>query len=247
MSKMELPPRLDPDRAALFLDYDGTLVELAPRPDLAVADPALRTLLADLQARCRGALAIVSGRPVGDIDGFLAPLRLTVAGLHGLALRRHDGTMLETAAPGPAVEAARAALASSPRRHPGTLLEDKRWTLALHFRQAPGAADAATALADELARQSGERLRVQRGKMVIELVPEGGDKGSAIVGLLAADEFRDRVPVFVGDDLTDEAGFRRVNQLGGVSVRVGFGTSEARFGLADVVALRRWLQEAVRP
>jgi trehalose 6-phosphate phosphatase len=246
MSKMAAPPRLDPDRWGLFLDYDGTLVELAPTPELAVADAELRALLAGLHGRCRGALAIVSGRPVADIDGFLAPLRLTVAGLHGHAVRRHDGGMVEAAPPEPALHPVRAAFAEFSHRHPGTLVEDKRWTLALHYRQAPGAADAAAALAGELAEQSGGRLRLQRGKMVVELIPAGGDKGSAIAALLASDEFRGRVPVFVGDDLTDEAGFRRVNQLGGISVRIGAGRSDARFGLADVAALRAWLREAVR-
>ena len=174
------PPQLEPDRCALFLDYDGTLVDLAPTPAEAVADAELRELLASLQARFGGALAIVTGRPVADIDGFLAPLRLTVAGLHGLVRRRHDGVCQETAFPSGLLAPVRAALAGFATTHPGTMVEDKRLSVALHFRQAPDAQAAATLLAEQLAEGSGGQLRLLRGKMVVELLPAGSDKGGAI-------------------------------------------------------------------
>jgi trehalose 6-phosphate phosphatase len=241
------PPVLDLDRCALFLDYDGTLVPIAPTPAEARADDEVRALLAALAEGLAGALGVVSGRPVADIDGFLAPLRLTVAGLHGLELRRRDGSLVELAAAGEALAPVRSAFAGFAARSPGTLIEDKRLSLALHYRQAPAFEPEAVELATRLAEASGGALRLQRGKMVVELLPAGRDKGRAIEDLLALPEFAGRVPVFVGDDVTDEAGFRAANRLGGTSVRVGpvGGTTEAAYRLADIVGLRGWLRRSL--
>ena len=242
-------PNLDLDRSALFLDYDGTLVAIAPTPAEAHADDEIRGLLAALAERLAGALGLVSGRPVADIDGFLAPLRLTVAGLHGLELRRgRDGGLVELAAAGEALAPVRAAFAAFAARRPGTLVEDKRLSLALHYRQAPGLEPEAVELATRLSGASGGALRLQRGKMVVELLPAGRDKGRAIEDLLALPEFAGRVPVFVGDDVTDEAGFRAVNRLGGTSVRVGAideGGTEAGRHLAGIADLRSWLRRSL--
>jgi trehalose 6-phosphate phosphatase len=242
----ELPP-LDLERSALFLDYDGTLVGIAPTPGEARADDELCRLLARLVERLAGAVAIVSGRRVAYIDHFLAPLRLTVAGLHGLELRRHDGSLVASAAVGEPLERARRAFRAFTGQNPGTLLEDKSLTVALHFRQAPAAGGDALALATRLAEESEGTLRLQEGKMVVELLPAGRDKGRAIADLLALPDFAGRVPVFVGDDVTDEAGFRVVNARGGTSVRVGTTEqpTEARQRLADVIALRRWLHASL--
>lgn len=243
---LDAPP-LDLERNALFLDYDGTLVGIAPTPAEAHADDELRGLLEALSARLGGALAVVSGRRVADIDHFLAPLRLTVAGLHGLELRRHDGSLVERGEAGPALDPARAAFRAFVTQNPGTLLEDKRLTVALHYRGAPAAEGEARALAARLAEASGGKLRLQHGKMVVELLPAGRDKGRAIEELLELPDFAGRVPVFVGDDVTDEAGFRAVNQRGGISVRVGTAdqpTAACR-SLADVGALRRWLRDSL--
>jgi trehalose 6-phosphate phosphatase len=241
------PPLLDLDRCALFLDYDGTLVPIAPTPAEARADDEVRALLAALAERLAGALGVVSGRPVADIDGFLAPLRLTVAGLHGLELRRRDGSLVELAAAGDALTPVRTAFAEFAARAPGTLVEDKRLSLALHYRQAPACEPEAVELATRLADASYGALRLQRGKMVVELLPAGGDKGRAIEDLLALPEFAGRVPVFVGDDITDEAGFRAANRLGGASVRVGSagGTTEAAHRLANIAELRGWLRRSL--
>ena len=238
------PPALT-DRCALFLDYDGTLVGLAPTPGEAVADEELRSLLGGLQARLEGALAIVTGRPVADIDHFLAPLRLTVSGLHGLVRRREDGTTTEAEVPPGLLEPVRASFADFAAAHPGTLMEDKRLSLALHYRQAPHLEAVAIGLAEELAGASDGLLRLQRGKMVVELLPKGSDKGDAIRTLLEEPGFTARLPVFVGDDVTDEAGFRSVNALSGVSVRIGAGPSEAAYRLPDVAALRAWLRQGL--
>jgi trehalose 6-phosphate phosphatase len=240
-------PTLDLARSALFLDYDGTLVGIAPTPAEARADDALLELLARLQERLGGALAIVSGRGVDDLDRMLAPLRLTVAGLHGLEVRPRDAGPPAEMAGDAMLTPARAALAGFAARFPGTLVEDKRLSLALHYRLAPEAAHAAELLAERLAAESAGALRLQRGKMVVELLPAGRDKGRAIGDLLLLADFSGRLPVFVGDDVTDEAGFRLVNDLGGVTVRVGTAeaATNARHRLADIAALRRWLRAAL--
>ncbi len=240
-------PALDLGRSALFLDYDGTLVPIAPTPDAAHADDALRELLQRLARRLDGAIAIVTGRPVADIDGFLAPLRLSVAGLHGLQLRPQSGDLVEHVPPDSVLAAARNWLGAFVEQNPGTLLEDKRLSVALHFRQAPDVAAAAEAVAVRVADESTGLLRLQRGKMVVELLPAGRDKGRAIDDLLQQPDFAGRRPVFVGDDVTDEAGFRTVNHLNGTSIRVGQpeGGTDAQHCLADIAALQRWLERSL--
>lgn len=242
----QAPPELVLERMALFLDYDGTLVDIAPTPEAAHADAGLVELLAGLQARLDGALAVVTGRPVADVDDFLAPLRLSLAALHGLELRLQDGTMLDSPVPQIALERVRAAFAELVAAHPGTRLEDKRLSVALHYRQAPEAAERVDKVAAALAEASRGELRLLRGKMVVEILPAGVDKGRAIEALLAIPPFAGRTPVFVGDDVTDEAGFRAVNARDGLSVRIGGGVAtEARHRLPDHRALRRWLGAAL--
>ncbi len=247
----EGPPLADPRRDALFLDYDGTLVALAPTPDAAVADAELRSLLEALDRRWGGAVALVSGRRVADLDGFLDPLRLTVAGLHGLEVRLRDGRELDLGEAGAALERAKVELRALQERIPGTLVEDKRLTVAFHFRGAPAAEPEAQALAARLVEASGGGLQLLHGKMVVELLPAGRDKGKAILDLLGTAGFEGRRPVFVGDDVTDEAGFSATNERGGISVRVGTrdddrgrGTA-ARWRLDDVGATRGWLRRCL--
>jgi len=240
-------PVLEPDRSALFLDYDGTLVPIAATPAEAHADGALCDLLVRLERRLAGAIAIVSGRPVADIDRFLDPLQLTVAGLHGLEVLFADGRLEEHAAPAALLAPARAELTALVARYPGTMLEDKRLSLALHFRQAPEAVAMADAVATRLAMASAGALRLQRGKMVVELLPSGRDKGRAIDHLLTQPAFAGRLPVFVGDDITDEAGFAAVNRQRGLSVRIGLpdGETVASHVLPDISALQNWLERSL--
>lgn len=237
------PPPLTLAGTALFLDYDGTLVAIAATPEAASADEEVRALLTGLDRALAGGLAIVSGRPVGDIDGFLAPLRLTVAGLHGLELRGRDGRHRTAVGAETALEPVRAAFAALAARHPGTLLEDKRLTMAFHYRGAPAAGAEAETLAARLVAESGGDLQLLPGKMVVELLPAGRDKGRAVEELRRRPEFAGRRPVFVGDDVTDEAGFRAANRLGGLSIMVGTidRDSAAIHQLEDVAQLRAWL------
>jgi len=243
-----MPARRDPHRPrppapaddwALFLDVDGCLLEFADAPDAVRVPEPLRDILARLVQRLQGAVALVSGRAMASLDRLFAPLELPGAGLHGLERRDAAGTVAPEAAP-----ALVAVLAEAQRiaaEHPGVIAEDKGAALALHWRVAPHAAPALRAFAEAaLPRLPGYRL--QHGDSVVELRPGEGDKGEAIAALLRNPPFRGRVPVFAGDDLTDEAGFAAVNAHGGISVLVGAREpSEARYQLRDPADVRAWL------
>jgi trehalose 6-phosphate phosphatase len=237
------PPRLRAADIALFLDVDGTLLEIAPEPGAVRVPARLRRILPRLQSATGGALALVSGRTLDRIDRLFAPLWVSAAGLHGLE-RRNLGCKLKRATPDvAALGRARRRLAEFAAAHDGVLLEDKGLTLALHYRKRPELADAATAVAEAAAAESEGALVLLDGKMVCELKPPGVDKGRAIAAFLQEPPFAGRVPVFAGDDVTDEAGFVTVNQQGGVSIRIGGPPTAAAYGLPNVPALHAWLLE----
>lgn len=234
------PPPPPADDWALFLDVDGCLLEFADAPDRVVVPPTLRQTLLRLQDGLDGALALVSGRTIDALDDLFWPLKLDLAGLHGNELRTRDGHVRRIAAC-PALAEVRAEAIALALRHPGSVVEHKGAGIALHWRAAPAAETEMRALAERsLARLDGYRL--QPGHCVLELLRGDADKGSAIVELLQAPPFRGRVPVFAGDDLTDEAGFRAVNAHGGLSVLVGARRgSAARHALRDPAEVRAWL------
>jgi len=222
---------------AYFLDADGTLLDIMPRPEDVVADDGLRELLAELAFVARGALALVSGRAIKDIDRIFAPLVFPAAGLHGAEIRFPDRS--RSGSPNDsAMDGVRPPLADFMTAHPGLRLEDKGAALAIHFRQTPELGDEVLEFLGALAQQSG--LAVQEGKMVAELKQAHHDKGNGIAALLARPPFSGRKPVFIGDDLTDESGFLFVNAQGGVSVRVGPAgiASNARYRLPDPASVR---------
>lgn len=234
-------------RWALFLDVDGTLLDIERHPDEVRADSALRASLAAAADALRGALALVSGRSIASIDRIFAPLSLPAAGLHGLERRDADGRVHYPAGYAGRIAAARAELVDFVQSAPGLLLEDKGAALALHYRNAPELAaecERHMALAEQAA---GSDFHVQRGKMVLELKPSGQDKGTAILAFLDEPPFAGRRPVFVGDDLTDEDGFRAVNARDGLSIRVGAPQdgSAARILAPDVAAVRHWLNQSM--
>ena len=236
------PPRVAAGDA-LFLDLDGTLVEIAPTPDAVRPARYLPRLLDTVSGRVGSALAIVSGRAIPDIDRILAPLVLAAAGLHGLERRSGDG-MLSPPPPLPRYDELRAALRSFAAGHAGLLLEDKGAALALHYRTRPELGPAAAAAVDAALGDRRGGLVIQHGKAVIELRPEGADKGAAVAAFMAEPPFAGRRPVFAGDDKTDEAAFRAVRARGGVTVRVGReGASAAEWRLADVTAVHAWLAD----
>jgi trehalose 6-phosphate phosphatase len=236
------PPSLAAD-AALFLDFDGTLVELAEAPDLIAVPATLPELLVRLADRLGGRVAILSGRALADLERHLGCTGFAMSGSHGLELRLPDGRILSHP---PAVDLAeiRAAVARFAAGRPGLLVEDKPAGIAVHFRQAPELEDEVAGLLAELARRS--NLVLQHGKRVVELRPHGADKGDALDALMAEPPFIGARPLFVGDDLTDEHGFAAAAALGGAGVLVGAPrASAARWRLPDVAAVAGWLGEAV--
>ena len=244
-TRSALPPAASVDWA-YFLDVDGTLIDLADTPDAVHVDAALLELIARLHRASGGAVALISGRAIADLQKHLGTLRLPLAGQHGLERRDAAGRLSIQAAPPAAKSAIKAALAPVLARHPGLLLEDKGLTLALHYRRSPHLAAYALRLMDRLAAAAGTGLEVQRGKCVAEIKPAGIDKGTALADYLAQPPFKGRRPVFIGDDRNDEHGFAAVNKLKGISIKVGKGASCARFRLRDVAAVRRWLGDALK-
>ncbi len=231
------PPALL-SRMALFLDFDGTLVPLAPRPqDVQVPDWVGPTL-ARLQATLGGAVAVISGRPLAELDAFLYPLQLPAAGVHGVERRAGDGRMrVRSGVPPETVLSAARALAA---RYPSLLLETKPGALALHYRAAPALGEVCRdTLAQALDGQAGWQML--QGHCVVEIKPLQVSKGAAVAAFMAETAFAGRTPVYVGDDVTDEDGMRAAQAWGGLGVRVGEGESLAQHRLADPAAVGEWL------
>lgn len=236
------PPRLRAAEIALFLDVDGTLLEIEREPGAVHVPERLCRILEQLQSATGGALALVSGRSLDQLDRLFSPLRFSAAGLHGLERRNLD-RKTERATPDPELfERARRRLAEFADAHEGVLLEDKGLTLALHYRKAPEAAQAARRVAETAVAESEGAFALLQGKMVYELKPPGIDKGRAIATFLDEPPFAGRPAVFAGDDVTDEAGFEAINRQGGVSIRIGDGRpTAAAYGCPNVAALQTWL------
>jgi trehalose 6-phosphate phosphatase len=233
------PPLLDTG-CALFLDVDGTLLDFAPTPDqVALPDGAL-PVITRLSAMLGGALALVSGRPLRELDQLFAPLNLPAAGMHGQELR--GAPAMAATEPVMAMRALRAEAVKLSERFPGVVIEDKGSNIALHWRKAPDAGDHVTALAKaHIGHLTGYRL--QPGDHVVEVVPANVDKGRAVQALMRQAPFTGRRPVFIGDDLTDEYGFTAANALGGWSVLVGHRpNSHAIYHLSDTGAVHHWLR-----
>lgn len=228
---------------ALFLDFDGTLVELAATPDAVAVAPGLVDALRVIRDRLDGRLAIVSGRPIAQIDAMLATLTLPVAGVHGMERRDADG-MLHYA-PVPAFSTVQECALHLATLHPRLRVEQKRGALALHYRQAPELERLCKAEMLAAIRETPGMLLLH-GKMVIEVKPAGVTKGTAIRDFLAEAPFIGSRPVFAGDDMTDEAGFAYVQQAGGLALKIGEGASVARHRIATPQALRAELAHAAR-
>jgi trehalose 6-phosphate phosphatase len=228
---------------ALFLDVDGTLLELVDDPGAVELDPRVREALGWIHAKLEGALALVSGRSLSQLDEIFSPIRFPAAGLHGFERRNRNGRVTVSDLDPATLGSVRENLARFVAEHPGAFLEDKVLSLALHYRAAPDAARAAQVLARGLASELPEGFRLQPGKMVLEVKPSGATKGTAIAGFMDESPFRGRVAVFLGDDATDEDGFRFVNARGGCSIKVGAGATVATERLVDVEAVKGWLLE----
>lgn len=238
------PPRsLDDLRGAgpiaLFLDFDGTLVNLAPTPDGICVTPGLVDGLTRLGSALAGRLALVSGRAIVDLERHLGPLALACAGSHGSDCRSAAGVPLGDP-PGGLPDAALAAIRQFAGAQ-GFALEDKPHGAALHFRANPALEPLGLTFAQSLAQQ--HNLDVKRGKCVIELVGRGANKGAAVAAFMGKAPFAGAMPVFIGDDVTDEDGFAMASELGGFGVLVGDSReTNARFRLANVAAVHHWLE-----
>ena len=234
---------IDPSLTAFFLDVDGTLLGFKDRPEDVVADSALLDLLERLQQAAGGALALVSGRMIVDLDRIVAPLVLPAAGVHGAEMRFADGRR-EHAQAG-ALQEARPAIEAFAASHDGVRLEDKGSAVAIHYRQAPRWQAEVEAFAAAI---SAYGVDVQHGKFVAEIKASRSHKGDAIGRFMETPPFAGRRPLFIGDDLTDEHGFKSVNDLGGVAVKVGSHDDESVAGrrLSDVAAVHRFLEAVLR-
>lgn len=229
------------DRWAMFLDVDGTLLDFADQPGQVTIDARLRDLIEDLHATLDGALALVSGRRLDDLDDLFGHPPWAMAGLHGLELRGADGRYRGVHIGSARRTLVREIASSVAAGLPGVTLEDKGMAVALHCRAAPRQFDALRESVEAvMPRLAG--YEIQPGNQVIELKPEGMDKGRAVATLLGTWPFHGRQPVYVGDDLTDEHGFATANLESGLSVRVGDREpSLARYALPEPAAARAWL------
>jgi trehalose 6-phosphate phosphatase len=232
---------LAPESIALFLDIDGTLLDIAPVPEAVKVPAGLRDALSTLHRALNGALAIVSGRSIRQIDQLFKPLVLPATGEHGFEMRRIPHEKIERLQPPTALNLLRPGVNELVKRMPGVLPEYKGSTIALHYRQVPTQAAALRAAIDSMLAAYSEDYAVQTGKMVFEIKPRGVDKGRAITQMMMAPPFESRVPVFAGDDDTDEHGFEAVRKLGGRAIHVGSGHPAADVTLESPAQVRAWL------
>jgi trehalose 6-phosphate phosphatase len=229
------------DEWAFFFDLDGTLIDFTDQPAAVRVGEELRLLLERLYRDTGGAVALISGRAIADIDRLFPHTRMPVAGQHGAERRNSLGIVTLHPVPAQRFERVRLRLADAVSGKAGLLLENKGLSLALHYRRAPRLAAYAHRLARSMLPEAGSEFCIQRGKYLVEMRPAGKDKGAAIVDFLNEDPFQGRTAVFVGDDATDEFGFATVNRLGGYSIKVGPGRTAARWRLPNVPAVRAWL------
>lgn len=219
---------------ALFLDFDGTLVEIAETPDSIMVPDDLARRLESLAARIDGRLALITGRSLADIGGHLGRGAIRIVGSHGA---EHG----DAGDPAPSLSRdATAAIAALAAQWPGLLVETKPHGIAIHYRQEPEAETAVLLVMDDIAER--EDLAVRRGKMVVELGPAGADKGQAVARLMSQPPYAGATPVFIGDDITDEDGFAAAAAAGGHGILVGAPrATAAQYRLASTAEVYRWL------
>lgn len=236
---LTVPPQLT-GNFAFFFDVDGTLAEIKPRPDQVSIPGGVLTTLTQLADINHGALALISGRSMKELDKLSHPFHFPVAGVHGAERRDiNENTHLVTLPPD-LVKTLQQELEQQVSLMPGTALEEKGMAFALHYRQAPEFEARVLELARTCVREH-PLLALQPGKCVVEIKPEGVNKGAAISAFMQERPFAGRTPVFIGDDLTDEGGFEVVNRLQGVTIKVGKGETQARYRLDSVGDVHLWL------
>lgn len=238
-----LIPAIPDNHLALFLDVDGTLIEIAETPRDVVVPQSLKGLLNELSVRLDGALALVSGRSVADLDLLFAPFQFTASGIHGAERRDTTGCIVRPSIDTAHLVTIRNALSEWLRVYPELLLEDKVYALAVHYRRAPELEEKVREHLEPLLARSGAGFELHRGKFVFEIRPAGFSKRGAVHAFMQQRPFAGRVPVFIGDDVTDEDGFAMVNALQGFSVRVGDDSpTKAQYRLGNVEQALEWLR-----
>ncbi|SER38840.1 trehalose 6-phosphatase [Faunimonas pinastri] len=242
-AELAAPPVLSSGEHALYLDFDGTFVEFAPEPHLVKLFPGSLKLLTALRDHLDGALAIVTGRRLQDIDAFLAPLELPVAALHGQVMRSFGGPaqMLPLS---DQMETARRRIGELIGENDPVMVEDKGAAIVLHYRLVPDQKERVEEIAESVTKDLGE-LHSVPGHFISEIRQRGISKAEAVVALGLQEPFAGRIPVFVGDDRTDEDGFRGAALNGGFGVKVGEGATAAKYRLADPSAVHAWLRSIV--
>lgn len=230
------------DRFAFLFDVDGTLLDIAPTPQAVRIPPTLRHDLDRLSALTGGATALVSGRSLADLDHLFGPLHLAMVGGHGAEIRVWRRGQPEQSNEQPLNEWIRRQIADIKAAIPEIIVEDKGYSIALHFRLAPqherAVLDAVAALDTQFAAQ---QVEVLHGKAVVEIKRAGINKGSGIRTLMAQSPFKSRRPIFVGDDITDEDAFAAMPEFDGVAISVGRDVAGVRYRFDDPAAVRRWI------
>ncbi len=230
---------------ALFLDVDGTLLDFVADPATAQVPRELRDTLARLSTALGGALAIVSGRSILDLDRLFAPLRLPLAGQHGAEARRDEQVRI-FAPPSHALQHILAPIEAFAERETALRIERKGLSVAIHYRGAEGARDALRALLDRAMAEYGSEYQLLASHLAFDVRPRAVNKGVALDWFMDAAPFSGRVPIFIGDDRTDEDGFAAALAHGGHAVKVGArGESVAPWNLAGPRELRSWLERSL--
>ena len=227
----DMPPL---SRAALLLDLDGTLLDIAPTPEEVVVGPGLVDDLAVLRRVCGDALAVVTGRPIAQVDRLLGAVPFAVAGEHGTSIRHAPEAVTEHIELPPIPSSWCSRAESLAAAHPRSFLEQKSHGLVLHYRAVPDAGPALRAGLEDLLGEHPASHVLMAAKMAWELRPTGADKGTAVRALMKHAPFAGRIPVFIGDDVTDEDGMNAARDLGGIGLRV-----PEVFG--DAVGVRSWI------
>jgi len=248
MASLPDPTSGEAMRWAMFLDIDGTLVDIAITPNAVTVPPMLPTILDGWQFRLRGALALISGRTLSQIDGLFHPQHYDAAGSHGQEWRQGGLSLLAVSDRSAEIAAVTGFARQLVEECPGLALERKTYSLVVHYRAAPDKRPDAERIAERIAARLGTGFRCINGKAVVEILPDGTDKAAAVSRFMNCAAYRGRQPVFAGDDISDEVCFELVNQMGGVSIHVGNNPStKAMARLPSPTSLREWLASAVIP
>lgn len=245
MTDSDLLPPIPLDSFAFFFDLDGTLAAIEKRPDWVSIPENIKQVLGKIFTAAGGALALVSGRSLSELDALCAPLHCPAAGVHGAERRDADGALHRIDVSPATMSELGFKLNQAIRAFPGSVVEAKGMAYALHYRQAMEFEKDIHELA-RIMIQHYPLFTLQPGKCVVELKPAGVDKGAAISAFMREVPFIGKTPLFVGDDLTDEAGFEQVNALDGISVKVGSGDTAAHYRLDSVAGVHDWLQSLIK-